>query len=492
VEAVAAQMKKSRAIVTADQVAERATRLVAGATRLSKPARVERARHDFEFFCRYYLADYFSAEPAEFHRELVTMVQTHDRGVAAAPREHAKSTHVSFAFPLHQICFRLRHFIVIVREADQVAAQNVDDIRQELEENELIREDFGDLVGNRKWAESEFVTSTGVKVVGRGRGQSMRGMRYKQYRPDLVIADDIEDDELVESRDRRDKLERWLKRVVLNILGPDGKFFMIGTILHHDSVLVRMLAQSDVYFTHVWKALTDDGKPLWPARWPLSRLLAKHKEIGTRNFETEFMNNPANEEDQIFSPNNWKYFTDADVEGDLDEVAAIDPAIGLKAKNDDTAVAVVGERGGNYYILRMTMRKLKIQQQIQLVISTCREFPRIRKFAFETIAYQTALKQLVDEESAKNNLQIPAVAAEDLSSDKIKRISTLAPMAEQGRIYFPSASSSYWTADAQKCMDQFEALGCSGDSHDDGPDAVERAIRLLRGKKGRKGKVLIL
>ena len=477
--------------LTADQVAERATRMVAGATRLSKAERIERGRHDLQFFCRYYLAAYFSAEPAQFHSELIEMVQTHDRGVAAAPREHAKSTHVSFAFPLHQICYSLKHFVVIIREADQVAAQNVDDIRQELEENELIREDFGDLVGNRKWAESEFVTSNGVKVVGRGRGQSMRGMRFKQYRPDLVIADDIEDDELVENRDRRDKLERWLKRVVLNILGPDGKFFMIGTILHHDSVLVRMLAQTDVYFTRVWKALTDD-KPLWPSRWPLARLLAKRKEIGARNFETEFQNNPANEEDQIFSPNNWKRFRDEDVEGELDEVAAIDPAIGQKAKNDDTAVVVIGERGGNYYVLRITMKKLKVQQQVQLVFATCREFPRIRKFAFETIAYQTALKQLVDEESGRNNLQIPAVAAEDLSSDKIKRISTLAPMAEQGRIYFPSPSSSYWSNDVEKCMDQFEALGCSGDSHDDGPDAVERAIRLLRGKKGKKGRVRII
>lgn len=489
-------MKKRAPVrgITSEEVGQRAARLVggAGATKLSKAERIDRGRHDFGFFCRYYLAPYFSSQGAEFHEELIEMVQTHDRGVAAAPREHAKSTHVGFAFPLHQICYGLRHFVVIIREADQVAAQNVDDIRQELEENELIREDFGDLVGNRKWAESEFVTSNGVKVVGRGRGQSMRGMRFKQFRPDLVIADDIEDDELVESRDRRDKLERWLKRVVLNIVGPDGKFFMIGTILHHDSVLVRLLAQSDVFFTRVWKAIQDNGKPLWPARWPLARLEAKKKEIGARNFETEFQNNPANEEDQIFSNTNWKYFRDEDVEGELDEVAAIDPAIGLKAKNDDTAVAVVGERGGNYYILRMVLAKLKIQQQVQLVIATCREFPHIRKFGIETIAYQTALKQLVDEESAKSNLQIPAVAAEDLSSDKLKRISTLAPMAEQGRIYFPSASSSYWTPAVQKCMDEFEALGCSGDSHDDGPDAVERAIRLLRGKKGKKGRVRIL
>ncbi len=274
--------------------------------------------------------------------------------------------------------------------------------------------------------------------------------------------------------------------MVLNIIGPAGKFFMIGTILHHDSVLVRLLNQADVFFTRIWKAIQENGKPLWPGRWPMSRLEAKRKEIGERNFQTEFQNNPANEEDQIFAPNNWKYFRDEDVEGELDEVGAIDPAIGQKAKNDDTAVAVVGERTGNYYILRMVLKKLKIQQQVQLVLATCREFPRIRKFAVETIAYQAALKQLIDEESAKNNLQIPAVAAEDLSSDKIKRISTLAPMAEQGRIFFPSASSSYWTPDVQKCIDQFEALGCSGDSHDDGPDAVERAIRLLRGKQSRK------
>ncbi len=203
-------MKKRASVhLTPEQVAERATRLVGGKNRLSKDDRVERARYDFEFFCRYYLADYFSAEPAEFHRELVQMVQTQDRGVAAAPREHAKSTHVSFAFPLHQICFGLRRFVVIIRESEQVATQNVDDIRQELEDNELIREDFGDLVGNRKWADSEFVTANVVKVVGRGRGQSMRGMRYKQFRPDIVICDDIEDDELVENRDRRDKLERF-------------------------------------------------------------------------------------------------------------------------------------------------------------------------------------------------------------------------------------------------------------------------------------------
>ena len=478
--------------MTPDQMGERAARLVSGGVKLTKAERVKRARHDFQFFCDYYLKAYFPAEPAEFHGEMIEAVMAHDKCIFAAPREHAKSTVNSFAFPIHEICFAERHFVVIFRESDTIATQNVDDIRAELEENELIREDFGDLVGGRKWAGDEFVTSNGVKVLGRGRDASARGRRYNQYRPDLVIVDDFEDDALVESKERRDKLHRKFKRVISNILAPTGKLLVVGTILHHDSLLVRLLKQTDVYFTRIWKAILENGKPLWPARWPIERLNAKQKEIGARDFATEFMNNPANEEDQIFQAKNWKYFMDEDVAGQIDTAAAIDPAIGLKAKNDDTAEAVVAERNGNYYVLRMKMKKLKVQQQVELVVTTCREFPGIRKYVIETVAYQSALKQLLDEASQKDNLQLPIVAAEDQSSDKLKRISTLAPMIEQGRVYFPSASSSYWTPDIRKCLDQFEALGCSGDSHDDGPDAVERAIRVFRGKGRKKGTVSLL
>lgn len=461
--------------------------------RMTKAERVERGRHDSQWFNRYYLSDYFFSQPAEFHAELAEMVDTQEKVVAAAPREHAKSTVVSFAKVIHSICYELAHFIVIFRESDEVAQQNTNDIRQELESNERIIEDFGEMYDKRKWAEGEFVTRTGVKVVARGRGSSARGLRYKQYRPDLVIVDDIEDDETVESKQQRDKLYRWFKRVVSNIVGPGGRLFVIGTILHHDSLLSRLLKQTDIYVTRLWRAIQDNGKPLWPARWPMSRLEAKRKELGARDFATEFMNDAANEEDQIFPPGCFKYFRDADIADlDMDIVAAIDPAIGQKAKNDDTSLALVGAANGNYYILRMRIKKLKFQAQVELVLSTAREWPTLLKFGVEAIAYQQVLKETIEERSAEENLQIPVVAAEDISSDKLKRISTLAPLAEQGRIYFPSASSSYWTPDIQKCLDEFESLGCSANARDDGPDSVERAIRLLRGSRSRKGRVSLL
>ena len=485
---------KATVVMDASEVGLRAARMLRGARpedRMSKEDRIQRGRSDLRWFCNYYLPHYFSSEPAEFHLELAELVMTHERGAFAAPREHAKSTTVSFALPIHHICFKLAMFLVIFRESDAVAHINVDDIRQELETNERIREDFGDLVGTRKWSEGQFVTSNGVKVIARGRGGSARGLRHKEHRPDLVIVDDIEDDELVESKLQREKLMRWFKRVVSNLVGPGGKIFVIGTILHHDSLLVNLLKEQEVYVTRLWKAIKENGQPLWPSRWPLTRLLAKKKEVGARAFATEFQNEAGNEEDQIFGANVFRRFKDQDIDGlKLDLVAAIDPAIGQKVKNDDTAIAVIGGHGGNYYILSMRLKKLKITQQVEAIIATARAWPHLQKFGFETIAYQESLKQLVEEACRKDNLQIPCVAVEDLSTDKLKRIGTLAPLAEQGRIYFPSASSTFWSTDVEKCLEQFEALGVSGQSHDDGPDVVERAIKLLRrSASGHKGKV---
>ena len=486
-----ATAKKRR--MEASDLGARAQRLLQGGLsgdRMTKSERIGRGRTDFVWFCRYYLGDFFFSEPAGFHAELSHLVDTERRCVCAAPREHAKST-ILFAKVVQAIVYQMAHFVVIFRDSDDVAKQVVDDVRQELEANERIIEDFGDLIGRRKWTEAEFITSNDVKVLGRGRGSSARGLRYKQWRPDLVLVDDIEDDQTVDSKQQRDKLERWLKRVVLNIIGPDGRFLMVGTILHHDSLLSRLLRQTNIFCTRLWRAIKDDGKPLWPARWPLARLEEKKTEIGARNFATEFMNDAANEEEQIFLPQFERRFGDDDVAGRLDVVAAIDPAIGLKAKNDNSALAVIAERDGAYYILRMAIRKLKIQQQVDLVVATAREYPRLLKFGFETVAYQDALKQLVQEASQKSHLQIPCVAVDDISSDKLRRLSRMAPLWEQGLIRFPAPTSSYWSPDVERCLEELYALGCSANSHDDGPDAVERAISLLRGKGLKKIRAVI-
>lgn len=482
--------------LTAADAGQRAAELLGGARRgdgLTKEQRKEKGRQDLIWFGRYYLPEHFSAEPAGFHHELAEIVKTRPRGAPAAPREHAKSTVMSLALPLQVICNRLRRFIVLIRDADDVAAAAVDEIRDELETNERIREDYGNLVGDRKWAEDEFVTKNGVKVVGVGRGKrGLRGMRFGPFRPGLMILDDVEDEESTESKAQRKKTRTWFLRTVSNAVGPGGQIIVLGTILHPESLLAWLhKSRADVYYTKIWRAIDEKtGKLLWPAVWPKDRLDAKKHEIGSRAFEQEFQNNPGSEEDRIFDPAWWGYFDDSDVE-DLvfTIVGAIDPAIGQKKRNDETAATIWGTANGNFYCLWMQMKKIRFTAQVELAGRMAREWPLMSKLGVESIAYQEALHQAAQDYSAKHGLQIPLTPLESHKVDKLSRISRLAPLAEQGRIYFPKAGSSFWTPSVSRCIEQFEQLGQSANAHDDGPDSCEMAIGLLRGASSRKGRV---
>ncbi len=478
-----------RETLTAAGVASAAVGRLGASGELTKDERIERGKSDFAWWCHYYLGHYFSLSAAKFHAELAEMLTVHEKGAAAAPREHAKST-LLFAYMLWCVSNRRKKFIVLIRATDDDARMAVDDARREFEENNRLIGDYGDLVGERKWAEYEFETSSGVKVAARSRGSKIRGLRFRENRPDLTICDDLEDDELVLSRERVEKLIRWFDRTVSN-LGQEGQLFVVGTILSRVSLMTYLLKERPNYVTRIWRAI-EKGKALWPAKWSLAKLKAKREEIGRRAFDCEFMNEPRNDDDQVFSPDDWKFFTDADI-ADLDMVlaAAIDPAVGKRRKagasSDYTAVVVVGAHGGNYYVLSVKLARMKFQRQIELVLSTARRWPRIWRFGVETTAYQDVLKQDLDEQSAKANLQLPTKEVKP-SGDKMSRIERLQPLAEQGRLWFPHPTSSYRTNDIDLCLEQFEDLGVSA-NHDDGPDAVEMAIGLLRGRRQRKGRV---
>jgi len=481
--------------VTAEEVGERAAELLGGARRgdkLTKAQRVERGRRDILWFCRYYLAEKFPIEPPEFHREAVELAAVEPRCAFAAPREHAKSTLMSFGFVLHRICYGFKRHIGLLWDTDSNAKIAVDDIRQELEENEKLRADFGDLIGDRKWTEAEFVTATGAKVFGRGRGSKLRGLKHRGLRPDLLVCDDLEDEDSVDSRDQRDKTKRWFARTVINSIDKDdGQIVVVGTILHHDALLPWLLKKLG-WTARLWRAIEASGKALWPAKWSLDDLEKRKAEIGTRAFAQEFLNETADQDDLLFSLNWWKTFQDADLNGvRLAIAAAVDPAIGQKAKNDETAVAVVGESDGRYYVLSIRMARLRFTRQIERVLDTAMEWPTLVKFGVESQAYQEALRESVVDASDKRNLQIPFTEITH-HSDKIRRIARLAPLAENGKILWPGAGSKCWSKDVPRAQEQFEQLGQSSSQHDDGADAIEMAIGLLRGVGHRRGRVRLL
>jgi hypothetical protein len=289
-----------------------------------RKTRLERGRSDLAWFLSYYLGHWYTAAFGAFHVELMGDFRraataldgvaggvqsdgaTTDEAVAgrsvavAFPRDHGKTTVLS-GLILWAICTGLRRFILLVGATGNEASDRLTDLRRELEQNERLRDDYGDLVGTERWSGGDLVTRNGVRVRATSVGAKLRGTKRGAARPDLAVLDDIEDDEQVLTEYQRGKVRAWLTRVLIPALDSDrGVAFVLGTILHADSLLARLVG--DEYFPGWTKRLyrATPEEPLWAARWPTEKLATMKASIGSVAFSCEFENRATSEADALF------------------------------------------------------------------------------------------------------------------------------------------------------------------------------------------------
>lgn len=239
---------------------------------------------DMEFFGRAYFPHYFSRPSPEFHKELdaiwqqgvlkgqypITPVKIKEisrmngtKRVAAAPRGHAKSTTLTFKGTMHAIVYGYKHYPIIISDSSEQAEGFLDNIRVEFEENEFLKEDFGDLTG-KVWRSNVLITSTNIKVEAIGSGKKIRGRKHRNWRPDLIVLDDIENDENVRTPEQRSKLENWFLKAVSKAGDDYTDIVYIGTLLHYDSLLAKTL-KNPGYKAIKYKAVISFSKAddLW-------------------------------------------------------------------------------------------------------------------------------------------------------------------------------------------------------------------------------------
>jgi hypothetical protein len=474
-------------------------------------------------WARTFLPEYFSDQPADFHRELFADLADPPRRLITrvAPRGHAKSTCAAFAYPLWCLCTQRKRNIVILTHETSLSTQFVRDIRSELESNELILKTYGDLCtavadddppsksttkstksSKRKstkkrsrgsWSQAKFTASNAVTVQAKGAGSSFRGVRVGPTRPDLIICDDIEKDELVATEEGRRKLEHWLRRVVMPALAPDGQLVVLGSIIHHDSLLANLRDRQKFprWDYRVYRAIEcpadADGvhhrQALWPSRWPLHRLDEERDRIGTLAFEQEYQANPIDDSIRIFRPEWLRRYDPAEIEHrPLINLIAVDPATG--ASGGDFFALWVGSIDpdtGLIYTRQLTLERIGIVQQVKRILATFDEWRPV-KIGIETTAYQVVLKQILDEISMKERRYLPIVAVQTLSN-KRARIEGASPFFENGTFRLPPTLDP----EAERQFLEFPKA-----RHDDAPDVCAMGIELARGLRaaGSLGAVL--
>ena len=434
-----------------------------------KTKRIERAKEDFIFFCREYLPHFFYEDPAGYQKTILEILnsqavskkqvselqglikpQYHNyfgereelkAVVDAEPREHGKTVRGGFAYPLWCAITERRLFTLIIGASASAAEENLENIKTELEDNEKLISDFGELKG-KTWRTDKIVLTNETCIMARGAGASMRGVRHRQNRPDMVIMDDILKDDAAESKTQRDKMFRWCKRVVIP-LGKKIFLLWINTIFHEDDLVCRLLAEIKagqhpnwigLRFS-CWKKDNPADGPLWEEHWSEEDLIERESDIGSSAFTTEYRNEPISEKERKFKKEWFKYFdpNEITVKKLLKRIQADDPATG--AHDMSTIVSGGTDKDGIIYVWDAwgeTCGESRYINQIMMKFLFFRPF----KILFESVAFQKIYKRFILKESARLGVYLPITEITPKGTQKEIRILKLAPLIENGIIQF--------------------------------------------------------
>jgi predicted phage terminase large subunit-like protein len=494
-----------------------------------KEQRLELAKTDMEYFAKTYFPHYIRSESSAMHRylyrkalEKVTKSWETKEGTRmadAAPRGNAKSTIVSLILPIWSAAFGFKSFIVLVSDTASQAEDFLTFIKLELEENPRLAQDFPELVGEgRRWKAMDIILNNGVRIRGLGSGQKPRGMRWRQQRPDLVIFDDIENDEHVLTPEQRKKLSRWFFKAMLKIGLKDCDYWLIGTILHYDSLLNNLL-QRPGWHGRKWQAViqwadnqslwdkwvkiytesSDDSeeaeenalaffqehkeemlkgsKVLWAAQEDYYSLMKLRLTDGEASFDSEKQNEPLNPEDALFREDWFMFYDEDEVDGleQLPLYGVVDPSLGKKAKGTDPSAILAGKRKGRVLYVDIADITKRHPDKIITDILDYHERLNFQVFGCEAIQFQDFLADQIEKEARDRNITLNVHKIQN-STDKYMRVQRLQPGIKNGWIRFKKSQITL--------VNQLKYFPMA--DHDDGPDALEMLDRLIESVKPSK------
>lgn len=210
----------------------------------------------------------------DFHKILIADWHSPNKNVLDMVfRGGAKSTIGEEAIVIRACYQEFRNCLIVGSSFDRAAAR-LHAIRREFETNELIHELYGDLRG-RPWGDDKIELSTGIVIQALGKGQSLRGIKELDQRPDLLLVDDLEDRSDVFKPEARQKIRDWHDFDLVPACDPSYLERMAATPLHPDSLPMR-LSRDPEWVTHTFPLyyLDDEGErcSTWPERFPMEQI----------------------------------------------------------------------------------------------------------------------------------------------------------------------------------------------------------------------------
>ena len=461
-----------------------------------KQLRIKRLLANYSAFCEYYFPHFMQLRDkttgelvrtihnAPFHNEAARKVKSTPnlKAVFMWPRGHAKSTHFDVFMPLWLMFQqkRLINFMVVVGKSEDSADRLLADIQAELQYNQRIAADFGDQRGTGDWTSGEFRTKSGVKFLACGRGQSPRGLRDREARPDYIVIDDLDDDELSRNEKRVRDMTDWVKEALFGALDVGrGRFIMVGNLISKNSVLYNIAETKGVFLSKV-QAVDRNGEPVWKDKWTKDEAQQYRDFVGYRAWEKEMMHNPI-KDGTIFRHDWIKYKKVMPLHKYDALVCYTDPSFKSTTANDYKASRLWGKVGTELHLIDCYVRQDTVTGMVNWLYNLYERLgddaPRV-SFFMEANFLQDIILDEFTAEGNKRGYQLPISADRRKKPEKLQRIEAISPLWERGFVYYNEALKD--STDMQVGIEQTLSLERGSRVHDDAPDADEGAIYLLQ------------
>lgn len=461
-----------------------------------KQKRVKKLLGNFEKFCKYYFDTYMTADFGWFHKKGAREITGNDDifAILEFPREHAKSVVADVMIPLFLKARGELTGMMLGSANERKAATLLADIQAELMFNKKYIADFGEQYSIGNWKEGNFNTVDGIGFWAFGRGQSPRGTRKGEKRPNYGVIDDIDDAVIVKNVSRVEDAVDWVLGDFYGAMpNKASRLVVVGNRTHKNSILAHLVGDVEpddpkregIFHLKVFalenpktrkKDLTGNGVPAWKERYTRDEILRKMARMGPRIAKREFFHEHI-VIGRIFKEEHLPWAKLPGVQEYEKLVTYNDPSYKGTSKNDFKSIVLVGKIGRYFDIIKVFCRQCTTGEMVRGHYNVAELVPENKpcRHYMEANFIQDMMLEEYYNEGDERGYYLAIRGDTRKKPDKEARIENLSPFTEKQIIRFNIEEKQ--NPDMIELRDQF--LGFPDAEHDDGPDSVEGAIHKL-------------
>lgn len=415
---------------------------------------------------------------APFHVEMDQALESHERFIALKVfRGGAKTSRLRLFISKH-ISYGVSHTILVVSNSQNHAMKTLDWLKKNVEFNRKWADTFN-LRKGEKWAGEDIEIFHGVeeypiRILALGITGQVRGVNVDDYRPDLIIVDDPDNEETTATPEQRKKISDLFfgalgKSLAPITEAPNAKMVLLQTPLN-DNDLIESCCRDPQWKSLEFSCFTASGESAWPARFTTEQLLAdkeahiKRGQLALWMREMECKVIPEGGcSFRIENLNYWEVLPD-----NLTYIIAIDPASSDSKTADDQVIAVLGFWGSEVFLVDYTAHKGEMPDA---AVATLMQFiVRYRPLyiAVESISYQRVLAWYVEQEMSRQRRFVPVHRIQDKRRKSDRIIQAIGGLTGYGKLRVRSTHFGF--------IEQYSNYAPTSKAHDDILDAVAIGI----------------